>query len=166
MVSDVLLLSYLDKIGLSLTGEAHCEKSLFVLASRQKIPALKVLTNEKRGGLAVVSFDRSPFKLFTLRFSNIFVLAPSCERPKTTQRPLFLSFESNNCFPITVLCRRLMKKSGKLACHVENSNITIGSLPTHQTSHGLMALFEKIYYGEPIFTDFTNIAAAGSQHGW
>ncbi len=27
---------------------------------------LKVLTNEKRGGLTVVSFDRSPFKLFSL----------------------------------------------------------------------------------------------------
>jgi hypothetical protein len=27
---------------------------------------LKVLTNEKRGGLTVVSFDRSPFKLFLL----------------------------------------------------------------------------------------------------
>ncbi len=31
---------------------------------------LKVLTNEKRGGLKVVAFDRSDFKLFTLRFSN------------------------------------------------------------------------------------------------
>jgi hypothetical protein len=50
----------------------------------------------------VVAFDRSPFKLFTLRFSNKSVQAPSCERPKTTQRNLFLSFESNNCFPITV----------------------------------------------------------------
>jgi hypothetical protein len=43
----------------------------------------------------------------------------------------------------------------KLACHVVNSNIAIGSLPTLQTSHGLLALFEKIYYGEPIFTDFS-----------
>jgi hypothetical protein len=32
--------------------------------------ALKVLTNEKRGGLKVVTFDKSPFKLFSLRFSN------------------------------------------------------------------------------------------------
>jgi hypothetical protein len=30
-----------------------------------------------------------------------------------------------------------------------NSNVAIGSLPTLQTSHGLLALFEKIYYGEP-----------------
>jgi hypothetical protein len=28
----------------------------------------KVLTNEKRGGLKVGAFDRSPFKLFSLRF--------------------------------------------------------------------------------------------------
>ncbi len=31
-----------------------------------------------------------------------------------------------------------------------------GALPTLQTPHGLLALFEKIYYGEPIFTDFSN----------
>jgi hypothetical protein len=63
---------------------------------------LKVLTNENRGGLKVVAFDKSPFKLFTLRFSTKSVQAPSCKRPKTTQRTLFLSFEINNCFPITV----------------------------------------------------------------
>ncbi len=63
---------------------------------------LKVLTNEKRGGLKVVAFDKSPFKLLTLRFSTKSVQAPSCNRPKTTQRTLFLSFEINNCFPITV----------------------------------------------------------------
>ena len=50
-----------------------------------------------------------------------------------------------------------MKKSGKLACHVVSSNIAIGSLPTLQTLHGLLALFEKIYYREPIFTVFSNI---------
>ncbi len=61
-------------------------------------------TNEKRGGLKVVAFDRSPFKVFSLRFSKKSVQAPSCERPKTTQRTLFLflSFEINNWFPITV----------------------------------------------------------------
>ncbi len=48
-------------------------------------------------GLKVVAFDRSPFMLFTLRFSNKSVLAPSCERPKTAQRTLFLSSEINNC---------------------------------------------------------------------
>ncbi len=95
---------------------------------------LKVLSSEKRGNLKVVAFDRSPFKLFTLRFSNKSVQTPSCERPRTAQRTLFLSFESNNCFPITVQCRRLMKKSGKLPCHVVNSNIAIGSLPTLQLS--------------------------------
>ncbi len=45
---------------------------------------LKVLTNEKRGGDesgSIIAFDRSPFQLFTLRFSNESVQAPSCERP-------------------------------------------------------------------------------------
>ncbi len=58
---------------------------------------LKVLTNEKREGLTEVLFNRSRFKLFTLRFSNKSMQAPSCERPKTTQRSLFLVFEYNNC---------------------------------------------------------------------
>ncbi len=62
---------------------------------------LKVLTNEKRGGLKVIAFDRSPFKLFTLRFSNQSVQAPSFERRRTAQRSLFLSFEINNCFQIS-----------------------------------------------------------------
>jgi len=39
-----------------------------------------------------------------------------------------------------------MKKSGKLACHMVNSNIAIGSLPTLHISIGIVALFEKIYY--------------------
>ncbi len=88
---------------------------------KQKWPVkttLKVLTNEKRGGLKVVAFDRSPFKLFSLKFSTKSVQAPSCERPKTTQQTLSLSFEIKNCFPIAVLCRSFMKKSGKLTCHV------------------------------------------------
>jgi hypothetical protein len=60
---------------------------------------LKGLTNEKRSGLKVVSFDGSPFKLFTLRFSN--KSAPSCERPETAPRTLFLLFANNNCIPIS-----------------------------------------------------------------
>ncbi len=60
---------------------------------------LKVLTNEKRGGLTEVSFDSSGFKLFSLWFSNKSVQAPSCERHKTAQRTLFLLFANNNCFP-------------------------------------------------------------------
>ncbi len=60
---------------------------------------LKVLANEKRGGLTVVSFDRSPFKLYSLWFSYKSMQAPSCERPKTNQRTLFLSFAINNCYP-------------------------------------------------------------------
>jgi len=47
-----------------------------------------------------------------------------------------------------------MKKSGKLVCHVVISNIVIHTLPTLQISVGDIALFEKIYDGEPILTVF------------
>jgi hypothetical protein len=64
----------------------------------------------------VLAFDKSPFELFTLRFSNKLVLAPFCKRPKTTQRTLFLPFKINNCFPITVYCSvgGLVKNPGNL----------------------------------------------------
>jgi hypothetical protein len=55
--------------------------------------------------LIVVAFDRSPFKLFSLRFSKKSVQAPSCRRPKTTQRTLFMSFAFKNCLQITAKCR-------------------------------------------------------------
>jgi hypothetical protein len=35
-------------------------------------------------------------------------------------------------------------------CHVVNSNIAIDTLPSLQISLGIVALFEKIYDGEPI----------------
>ena len=50
-----------------------------------------------------------------------------------------------------------MKKSRKLACHVVNSNIAIGSLPTLQILLGIVALFEKIYDVEPILIVVSNI---------
>jgi hypothetical protein len=50
-----------------------------------------------------------------------------------------------------------MKKSGKLSCHVVNSNIAIGSLPTLQILLGIFALFEKICNGELILTVVSNI---------
>jgi hypothetical protein len=50
-----------------------------------------------------------------------------------------------------------MKKSRKLACHMVNSNMAIGSLPTLQISLGIVALFEKIYNGERTFTVVSNI---------
>ncbi len=50
-----------------------------------------------------------------------------------------------------------MRKSGKLVSHEVNSNIAIGSLPKLQISLGIVALFEKIYDGEPILTVFSNI---------
>ncbi len=50
-----------------------------------------------------------------------------------------------------------MKKSSKLGCHVIDSNIANGYLPTLQISVGIFALFEKIYNGEPILTVVSNI---------
>ncbi len=111
-----------------------------------------------KGWLNLVSFDLSRFKLFTLKFSKESVQTSSCNRPKTAQRILFLSFEINNYFPITVQLRRMMKKSAKHACHVVNSNIAVDSLATLQISLGNgIALFERIYDGEPILTVISNI---------
>ncbi len=72
---------------------------------------LKVLTNGKRCGLKVLSFDMSRLKLFTLRFSNKSVRAPSCDvwihhvankfpRFFHTPPPLYRYWEStsNYCF--------------------------------------------------------------------
>ena len=49
------------------------------------------------------------------------------------------------------------EKIWETSAHVVNSNIAIGSLPTLQISLGIVALFEKIYDGEPILTVFSNI---------
>ncbi len=58
------------------------ESSSEKLLTCRSIKYLKVLTNEIRGGLKVVAFDKSPFKLFALRFSTKSVQAPSRKRPK------------------------------------------------------------------------------------
>jgi len=50
-----------------------------------------------------------------------------------------------------------MKKSGKIASHLLNSNNAINSLPTLQISPGIIALFEKIYDEVLILTVFSNI---------
>jgi len=47
-----------------------------------------------------------------------------------------------------------MKKSGKRECHVVNSNNAINSLPTIPISLAIVALYEKIYDGEPILSVF------------
>jgi hypothetical protein len=52
--------------------------------------SLKILTNEKRGELNFVSFDWTRFNIFTLKFSEESVQTPSCERPETAKRTLFL----------------------------------------------------------------------------
>ncbi len=51
----------------------------------------------------------------------------------------------------------MMKKSGKLASHVVKPNTAIDSLLTLQISLGIIALFEKIYDGQPILTVISNI---------
>ena len=45
--------------------QRHCSFQL----NPPPVTTLKVLTNEKRGGLKVATFDRSPFKLCSLKFS-------------------------------------------------------------------------------------------------
>ncbi len=104
----------------------------------------------------MVAFDRSLLKLFTVRFSNKSVQAPSCKRPKTTRRNLFLSSEIKNFYQ-QVQRRMPMKKSRKLACQMVDSNIANKSLPTPQISVGIIALFENIYDGKPIFVVISNI---------
>ncbi len=74
---------------------------IMYLDKKHKNPPLKVSTNEKIGGLKVVAFHRSLFKLFSLRFSKKSAQAPSCRRYKTTQRALFMSFAFNNYLQIT-----------------------------------------------------------------
>jgi hypothetical protein len=55
--------------------------SHYLILAYTFLSSLKVLNNEKRGGLKVVSFDRSPFTLFSLRFSNKSVQAKTAPRP-------------------------------------------------------------------------------------
>ncbi len=54
-----------------------------------KLEALKALTNEKRGGLKVVAFDMSPFKLFTLSRCRPRP-ARGLKQLSETAKPLFL----------------------------------------------------------------------------
>ncbi len=44
----------------------------------------------------------------------------------------------------------------RLSNNSDATNIGEVPLPKLQTSHGLLALFEQIYYGEPIFTVISN----------
>jgi hypothetical protein len=52
-----------------------------------KFVHLQVSTNEKRGGLKVVAFDMSAFKLFSLRFSKKSVQAYSAGGLKLLREP-------------------------------------------------------------------------------
>jgi hypothetical protein len=48
--------------------------------------------------IIVTTYSRV-FYIQAFLFSNKSVQSSSCERPKTTQRTLFLLFANNNCFP-------------------------------------------------------------------
>ncbi len=88
----------------------------------------------------MVSFDRSPFKPFSLKFSNILVQAPSCERHKTAPRTLFLLFANYKlwCGAAQFMVRRGSVGSASACCKAGPSSI-LGSAPqggshTEQTS--------------------------------
>ncbi len=49
----------------------------------------------RKGGMKEVGFAGSPFNILALDFQTN--RCPSCERPKTTQRKVFLLHEYNNC---------------------------------------------------------------------
>jgi hypothetical protein len=79
------------------SGELFPPKARFTV---KKKSSMKGINHWVR--LKVVAFDRSPFKIFTLRFSDKSVPAPSCERGlKQLSEPCFLSFEINNCLAAT-----------------------------------------------------------------
>jgi hypothetical protein len=56
---------------------------------------LKVSTNEKRGGLKVVVFDRPPFKLLSRKFSKESVPPHPVRGIKPLSEHLFLLFANN-----------------------------------------------------------------------
>ncbi len=92
---------------------------------------VKVLTNEKRGGLTVILFDRSRFQLLTLKFSNKSVQSSSCERPKTVQR-LLISNDRNRVRGV------VLGLSEDRACTDLSENLGVnnlkGDLPNATTS--------------------------------
>jgi hypothetical protein len=59
-------------------------------------------------------------------------------------------------FPNNGIAQEACEISGKLVCHVVNLNTAIDTLPTLQILVGVIALFEKIYDGDPIFTVISN----------
>jgi hypothetical protein len=89
--------------------ESYKDFLLALLTDRffQTLGGCKVLPNEKGGRFKVVSLDRSPFKLLTIRFSNKLVQAPSCDRHKTTQRSLFLTYLKTK-----IVCKHYINGSG------------------------------------------------------
>jgi hypothetical protein len=60
-------------------------------------------------------------------------------------------------FPNSGIASELYEKIRETYMPRGNSNIAIDSLPTNQISPEILALFEKIYDGEPILTVVSNI---------
>jgi hypothetical protein len=90
-----------------LVGILHC---WWVLKTGFFGTVLKVLTNEKRGGLKEATFDRFPFKLFSLKFSAKSVKALSCERLKTSSADTVFVIWNQELFPNNGIASELNEK--------------------------------------------------------
>ncbi len=135
-----------------------CNLGLWAMAfhCRAVKNSLRGTTNEKRGELTVLLFDRFNFKLFTLKFLSKSVLSWSCERPKTAQRTLFILF-GNNLFPnnaiVSEVCEK-MRVTYKPRAQFKHRYYFLAETPNFAR---IVALFEKIYDEQPILTVFSNI---------
>ncbi len=89
----------------------------------------------------MVAFDRSPFKLFSLRFSTNSVQAQSCERPKITRRTLSLIISNQELFLNSGIASELYEKIRETCMHVVDSNIALDSSPTIQIAPEIVAFF-------------------------
>ncbi len=134
------------------------QNNIFVQVRYKKLDPLKVLTNEKKGGLAVVSFDRSGFKLFSLRFSNKSMQAPSCERNKTAQRTLFLLFANNNCFPTSgPQMQGLLETPGlTVAGHLVHGQVKVVPIFRPLTGWGLQKDLSENFSEDSLKGDLSN----------
>ncbi len=65
---------------------------------------LMVLTNDKRGGLRVILFDRPPFDCYRGNFQKILCRPHPVRGIKPLSEHLFLLFANNYWFPITLSC--------------------------------------------------------------
>jgi hypothetical protein len=117
------------------------------------------LNNEKRGGLKVVAFKVSLEAIHAEIFKQV---SHPVRGLKLLSETCFCLWKSRIVFQQRYSVGGLgknpgnlhWKKSRKLACHMVDSNIGNESLPILQISVGIIASFEKIYDGKPIFIVF------------